>query len=154
LSSTMFHSGAEDSLLVELKEQRYKQQEKIAAMRKHIKEANTSLNTTKTLIQLIDDQLRSLLEIETKEIVEAHSLMNEWWMANMEKTDAEEDVVSFTDIWFRFRQMNKDALKTLDLNIDKFKTYLKNTLPAQCLQFKSKHTNSTFTIHGHRMIEM
>lgn len=154
LSSTMFHSGAEDGLLVELKEQRYKQQEKIAAMRKHIKEANTSLNTTKTLIQLIDDQLRSLLETETKEIVETHSLMNEWWMANMEKTDAEEDVVCFTDIWFRFRQMNKDVLKSLDLNIDKFKTYLKNTLPAQCLQFKSKHTNSTFTIHGHRMIEM
>ena len=156
LSSTMFHQGAEDGTqeLVEMKEQRYRQQEKIAAMRKHIKEANTSLNTTKTIIQLIDDQLRSLLEAETKDIVEAHSLLDEWWSANMERTGVDEDVVSFTDIWFRFRQMNKDVLKSLDLNVDKFKTYLKNILPAQCLQFKSKHSNSTFTVRGYQLMEL
>ena len=153
LSSTMFQEdGAQE--LVEMKEQRYRQQEKITAMRKHIKEANTSLNTTKTIIQLIDDQLRSLLEAETKDIVEAHSLLDEWWSVNMVRTGAEEDTVPLTDVWFRFRQMNKDLLKSLDLNIDKFKTYLKNILPAQCVQFKSKHSNSTFTIKGYRLMEL
>jgi len=135
--------------LVELKEKKYEMLDKIKNLRKNIKEANTSLNTTKNIIQLIDDQLKELLDNETNEIVESNfSLFDTWWNKNIEVTDDNKDITNVTDVWFRFKQENKDILKEFDITVDKFKGFLKTKVPSASLIMKNKNINSAFDIKG------
>jgi hypothetical protein len=66
--------------ITELKEKNFKLIDKVKNVRKTIREINTSMNATRNLIQVMDDDLRGLLENETNEIVTSYfSLFDDWW---------------------------------------------------------------------------
>jgi hypothetical protein len=138
--------------LVKLKEQRFTFMDKIKGLRKNVREINTSMNATKNLIQLMDDQLKEILDSETSQIVESNfSLFDEWWKDNVEVTNDESIVIS-TDLWFKFRQENKDVIKEFEITPEKFKQFIKSKVPLSNITIKSKNANSAFDIKGIKII--
>ena len=132
----------------ELKEKNFKLIDKIKNVRKTIREINTSMNTTRNLIQVMDDDLRCLLENETNEIVSSNfSLFDDWWNENVIVTNDDSLVVS-TDLWFRFKQENKLIINEMNISGDKFKQYIKSTVPSSCIILRNKNANSAFDIKG------
>lgn len=134
--------------LVKLKEERFTFMDKIKGLRKNVREINTSMNATKNLIQLIDDQLKEMIDSETSHLVESNfSLFDTWWKDNVEVTNDESIVIS-TDLWFKFRQENKDILKEFEITTEKFKHFIKSKVPLSSITIKSKNANSAFEIKG------
>jgi hypothetical protein len=139
--------------LVKLKEQRFTFMDKIKSLRKNIREINTSINSTKNLIQLMDDQLKEIIDTETSQLVESNfSLFDDWWNNNVELTNTD-SIVTSTDLWFKFRQENKDILKEFEITTEKFKQFIKSKVPLSSITIKSKNSNSAFDIKGIKLIE-
>jgi len=144
----------DENELVELKEKNFKLMDKVKNIRKTIREINTSMNATRNLIQLMDDELREILEQETNEMMNSNfSLFDEWWNTNIEITN-DDSIVLSTDLWFSFKQENKKLIKDFDITTEKFKKYIKSKVPCSCLNLKSKNANSALEIKGIRMKEM
>ena len=144
----------DESELTELKEKNFKLMDRIKNLRKTIREINTSMNATRNLIQVMDDELRVILESETSEIVASNlSLFDDWWVQNIETTNDETSVVS-TDLWTNFKQENKNMIKELDITGDKFKQYIKSKVPMSSLILRSKNANSAFDIKGLRLKQL
>lgn len=144
----------DESELTELKEKNFKLMDRIKNIRKTIREINTSMNATRNLIQVMDDELRVILESETSEIVASNlSLFDDWWVQNIETTNDETSVVS-TDLWTNFKQENKNMVKEMDITGDKFKQYIKSKVPMSSLVLRSKNANSAFDIKGLRLKEV
>ena len=138
----------DDSELTELKEMNFKLIDKIKNIRKTIREINKSMNITKNLIQITDDELRLLLENETNEIVTSNfSLFDNWWEENIERTQEETFLIS-TDLWLKFKQDNKTVIKDFEISPDKFKQYIKSKVSLTSINLKSKNANCAFEIKG------
>lgn len=143
----------DETELTELREKNFKLMDKVKGIRKTIREINTSMNATRNLIQVMDDELRCILETETTEIVTSNiSLFDDWWIRNIE-TIGGEILVSSTDLWSRFKQENKNIINEMDITGDKFKQYIKSKVPLSCIILRNKNMNSAFDIKGLRMKE-
>jgi hypothetical protein len=144
-----FNNDYDDEEVIELKEHKFMMMDKIRNLRKTVKEANTSMNTLKNIVQSVDEQLREMLGAETNEIVDSSSsLFDDWWERNIEIVDDDSIVESVTEIWYKFRQENKDIIKQFDITMDKFKQYVKTRMSPSCIVTKTKSVNSTFDIKG------
>jgi hypothetical protein len=125
---------------------------KIKNIRKTIREINTSMNTTKNLIQVMDDELRSILETETTKLVESNfSLFDDWWEMNIETTN-DETLVASTDLWTKFKQDNKLMINEMSITGDKFKQYIKSKVPLSSIILRNKNVNSAFDIKGIKIV--
>jgi len=145
--------GEDENELTVLREKNFKLMDKVKSVRKTIREINTSMNTTRNLIQVMDDELRGILEAETHEIVASNiSLFDDWWEQNIELVNGETMVAS-TDLWTRFKQENKNAIQEMDISGDKFKQYIKSKVPLSSIILRSKNANSAFDIKGLKMRE-
>ena len=134
--------------LTKLKDDRFKMMDKIRVFRKNIREINTSMNSTRNLIQVMDDELKTMLDNETNEIVSSNfSLFDDWWNENVIVTNDDSVVVS-TDLWFRFKQENKDIIKDFEITPDKFRQFVKSKVSMSCITIKNKNVNSAFDIKG------
>jgi len=142
------HVDQDENDIPELKEKNFKLIDKIKNVRKTIREINTSMNTTRNLIQVMDDDLRCLLENETNEIVASNiSLFDDWWEQSIEVTNAETMVAS-TDLWTRFKHENKLIINEMNVSGEKFKQYIKSKVPSSCIILRNKNANSAFDIKG------
>ena len=145
--------NSDDTELSELREKNFKLMDKIRGMRKTIREINTSMNGTRNLIQVMDDELRRILENETLEIVNSNiSLFDNWWEENIEINN-KENMVSSTDLWIRFKQENKKIITELEITGEKFKQYLKSKVSLSNIVLRNKNVNSAFDIKGIKMRE-
>ena len=134
--------------LTELREQNFRLMDKIKNIRKTIREINTSMNTTRNLIQVMDDELKGILETETNEIVNSNfSVFDNWWVENIVITNNNSVLLS-TDLWLKFKQDNKSMIKELDISTDNFKQYIKSKVSLSNIILKSKHRNCAFEIKG------
>jgi len=137
--------------LTKLKDDRFKMMDKIRIFRKNIREINTSMNATRNLIQVMDDELKTMLDNETNEIVSSNfSLFDDWWNENVIVTNDDSVVVS-TDLWFRFKQENKDIIKDFEITPDKFRQFVKSKVSMSCITVKNKNVNSAFDIKGMKL---
>jgi len=137
--------------LTKLKNDRFKMMDKIRVFRKNIREINTSMNATRNLIQVMDDELKTMLDNETNEIVSSNfSLFDDWWNENVIVTNDDSIVVS-TDLWFRFKQENKDIIKDFEITPDKFRQFVKSKVSMSCITIKNKNVNSAFDIKGMKL---
>ena len=94
----------------------------------------------------MDYELKQMLDTETNEIVNSNiSLFDDWWKENIEITDDSTIVVS-TDLWFKFKQENKDLLKEFEITPEKFKQFIKSKVPMSSITIKNKNANSAFDI--------
>jgi len=143
----------DETELTESKELNYKLMDHIKNMRKRIREINTSMNATRSFIQKMDDELRELLEMGTHQIIQSnYSLFDEWWSSNVESTNSESSVVS-TDLWYKFKQDNKDAIKEMDITPEKFKQLIRTKTSDAMITFRGKNSKSAFDIKGLKLIQ-
>lgn len=134
--------------LNQLKDERFKWMDKMKGFRKRIREINTSMNATRNLIQLMDDELRDMMNCETVNMVDSNfSLFDDWWSENIEVTKDDTCLIS-TDLWLKFKQDNKDLIKEFEINTEKFKQYIKLKVPPSSITNKNKNSNSAFEIRG------
>ena len=118
--------------LTELKEKQFKITDKLKKLKTIIREINTTINIFKTQINNVDFEIKDLLEMETNSIVETNfSLFDNWWSENIKQTTDDSSIIS-TDIWFKFKNENKDIIKNFDITIDKFKNYIITKIPSTC----------------------
>jgi hypothetical protein len=140
--------SVEDDELTNMKEAQFKLMDKVKNLRKGVREINTTINLTKNMIQVMDDQLKEILESETSSIVESnYSLFDDWWTKNVELTDEDVKILS-TDIWFKFKSDNKTELNDFNITPDKFKQFVKSKTPSTNIILKNKNLNSAFEIKG------
>jgi hypothetical protein len=140
--------SVEDDELTNMKEAQFKLMDKVKNLRKGVREINTTINLTKNMIQVMDDQLKEILESETSSIVESnYSLFDDWWTKNVEQTDEDVRILS-TDIWFKFKSDNKTELNDFNITPDKFKQFVKSKTPSTNIILKNKNLNSAFEIKG------
>ena len=138
----------EDGELTNMKDTHFKLMDKVKNLRKGIREVNTTINLTKNMIQMMDDQLKEILETETSTIVASnYSLFDDWWDTNIEITDEDVRLLS-TDLWFKFKNDNKLSMKEFDVTTDKYKQFLKAKVPMASITLKSKNANSAFELKG------
>ena len=143
----------DETELSELRDNKFKMMDKVRNIRKTIREINTSMNATRNLIQVMDDELRGILEAETGEIVASNfSLFDDWWEQNLEVTN-DESLVASTDIWTRFKQENKLMISEMNITGDKFKQYIKTKVPLSSIILRNKNANSAFDLKGFKMRE-
>lgn len=148
LYNMMREVNIDEEELTKLKDDRFKFMDKIKVLRKNIREINTSMNATRNLIQLMDDELKCMLENETNELVSSNiSLFDEWWDSNIDITE-EEITTSSTDLWTKFKQDNKAILNDMNITGEKFKQYLKSKVPMSGIILRNKNLNSAFDIKG------
>ena len=138
----------DDADITELKEKNFKLIDKIKNARKTIREINTSMNTTRNLIQVMDDELKGMIENETNEIVGSNiSLFDDWWEENIEIT-SEKVLVSSTDLWTQFKHDNKLLINEMNISGENFKQYLKSKVPMSGIILRNKNANSAFDVKG------
>jgi len=141
----------DETELTELREKNYKMMDKVRNIRKTIREINTSMNATRNLIQVMDDELKGILESETSEIVASNfSLFDDWWELNLEVTN-DESIVASTDLWTKFKQENKLMISEMNITGDKFKQYIKTKVPLSSIILRNKNANSAFDLKGLKM---
>ena len=145
--------GQDENELTVLREKNFKLMDKVKSVRKTIREINTSMNATRNLIQVMDDELKYILVSETNEIVASNiSLFDDWWEQNIEHTTSE-ILVASTDLWTRFKQENKTLIQEMDISGDKFKQYIKSKVPLSSIILRSKNANTAFDIKGLKLRE-
>jgi hypothetical protein len=143
----------DENELTDLREKNFRLMDKVRGIRKTIREINTSMNVTRNLIQVMDDELRGILEAETNELVASNfSLFDDWWEQNLEVIN-DESLVSSTDLWTRFKQDNKLMISEMNITGDKFKQYIKTKVPLSSIILRNKNANSAFDIKGFKMRE-
>lgn len=122
--------------LIELKEKQFKITDKLKKLKTIIREINTTINIFKTQINNVDFEIKDLLEMETNNIVETNfSLFDNWWEINIEQT-TDETIITSTELWFKFKNDNKDIIKEFDITIDKFKNYIITKIPSTSRSLK------------------
>jgi len=143
----------DENELTDLREKNFRLMDKVRGIRKTIREINTSMNVTRNLIQVMDDELRGILEAETNELVASNfSLFDDWWEQNFEVIN-DESLVSSTDLWTRFKQDNKLMISEMNITGDKFKQYIKTKVPLSSIILRNKNANSAFDVKGFKMRE-
>ncbi|MCJ7801926.1 MAG: hypothetical protein MUP82_06170 [Candidatus Marinimicrobia bacterium] len=143
----------DEAELTGLRERNFKVMDKVKNIRKTIREINTSLNTTRNLIQVMDDELRGILDSETTQLLASNiSLFDDWWSQNIQ-TVSSENTVSSTDLWSKFKQENKLLITDMNITGDNFKQYIKAKVPLSSIVLRSKNANSAFDIKGIQMTE-
>ena len=144
----------DENELTDLREKNFKLMDKVRNIRKTIREINTSMNATRNLIQVMDDELKGILEAETCEIVTSNfSLFDDWWKLNLEVTN-DDSIVTSTDLWTRFKQENKLMITEMNVTGDKFKQYIKTKVPLSNIILRNKNANSAFDLKGLKMSDI
>ena len=133
--------------ITSLREKQYKMIDKIKNIRKTIRELNTTISQLKKQVDSIDFELKDLLETETHELVDSnYSLFDEWWGKKIIQTSNNENKLVSTDMWYKFRQENKDIIKKFSITTDTFKQFIKSKLPMSCYDIRS--ANGSFDVKG------
>jgi hypothetical protein len=138
--------------LTSLREKQYKMTDKIKNIRKIIRELNTTIGQFKKQVDSVDYELKDILETETTELIDSnYSIFDDWWEKIILITGNQSDIILSTDLWYKFRQENKDIIKQFTITPDKFKQFIKSKLPMSSYNIRSN--NGAFDIKGIKLKE-
>ena len=134
----------DDDELNSMREKQYKTNDAIKALRKNVREINTTINGLKKMVEGMDDKLKDLLNTESNSYADI-SLIDQWWEDRLENTNTEATLVS-TEIWLKFKQENKDCIKEFDLTAEKFKQIIQTKMGQNRCSERVK--NGAYNIKG------
>jgi hypothetical protein len=126
---TFTNENSDLSELKDVRDRQFKMVDKIKNSRKNIREINTTITIFKKQVDMLDYELKEMIEYQSDNIVESnYTIFDEWWINNIEVTKDECQIVS-TELWMKFKQDNKELIKEFDLTTEKFKEYIKLKIP-------------------------
>lgn len=134
---TYTNENSDLSDLKDVKDRQYKMVDKIKNARKNIRELNTTITIFKKQVDMLDYELKEMIEYQSDNIVESnYTIFDEWWIDNIEFSKEDCKIIS-TELWLKFKQDNKELIKEFDLTTEKFKEYIKLKIPFSSLELKS-----------------
>lgn len=123
-------------------------QERTSEMRRHI---NGSSNVLKNM----ENDLLEMLSIASDEIINdkfaLNNIINEWWTMNIEYSD-DDNKLSSTEIWNKFKRDNKKEILKNNVTIDQFKDIITNIADSSTYIEKTK--KSVIEFNGFKFKEI
>jgi hypothetical protein len=102
---------------------------KIQKMQDRIAEIKRSINGTLFILKQMDNELLEFLSVISNKIInkqsEKYDKISDWWHENIEYTTDDVSLTS-TEIWMRFKKINKEYITENNISIDLFKETLIN----------------------------
>jgi hypothetical protein len=141
------------SELKDVRDRQYKMVDKIKNARKNIRELNTTITVLKKQVDMLDYELKEMIEYQSDNFVESnYTIFDEWWSKNIEVSNDASSIIVSTELWLKFKQDNKELIKEFDLTTEKFKEYIKLKVPFSSLELKS-NLKGAITIKGIKIKE-
>jgi hypothetical protein len=129
-------------------ERDYNVVQKIKMAQKRLSELRRTVLSMSQITKDIENDILDALSLLSNEIVKNESEKNvkikEWWDLNIEIDDNDENKLTSTEIWTRFKKDNKEYVDENKLLIDDFKNYVKIFIDVDKYNEKSKKGSIEF----------
>lgn len=137
--------------LTSLRDTQYKMIDKIKNIRKYTREMHTTIGTFTKQVDMLDSELKTILEIETNQFVESHyTIFDNWWKQNICIVDDSQKILKSTNIWNKFKKENKEMIEQFKLNAEQFRDYIKTQIPMTSYEMLSG-VNGALNLKGVKM---
>jgi len=148
LHKMMNKTKVEDKDVQNMKERDYNVVQKIKTAQKRLSELRRSVMSMSQITKDIENDIIDALSLLSNEIVKNESEKNEkikeWWEINIEFDDNDDNKLTSTEIWTRFKKDNKEYVDENKLSIDDFKNYVKIFIDVDKYNEKSKKGSIEF----------
>jgi len=129
-------------------ERDYNVVQKIKMAQKRLSELRRTVLSMSQITKDIENDILDALSLLSNEIVKNESEKNvkikEWWDLNIEIDNNDENKLTSTEIWTRFKKDNKEYVDENKLLIDDFKNYVKIFIDVDKYNEKSKKGSIEF----------
>jgi hypothetical protein len=144
----MSKTKVEEKDVQDMMERDYNVVQKIKMAQKRLSELRRTLLSMSQITKDIENDILDALSLLSNEIVKNESEKNvkikEWWDLNIEIDNNDENKLTSTEIWTRFKKDNKEYVDENKLLIDDFKNYVKIFIDVDKYNEKSKKGSIEF----------
>ena len=148
LHKMMNKTKVEDKDVQDMKERDYNVVQKIKTAQKRLSELRRSVMSMSQITKDIENDIIDALSLLSNEIVKNESEKNEkikeWWDLNIDCDDNDENKLTSTEIWTRFKKDNKEYVDENKLLIEDLKNYVKIFIDVDKYNEKSKKGSIEF----------
>ena len=148
LQKMMSKTKVEEKDVQDMMERDYNVVQKIKMAQKRLSELRRTVLSMSQITKDIENDILDALSLLSNEIVKNESEKNvkikEWWDLNIEIDDNDENKLTSTEIWTRFKKDNKEYVDENKLLIDDFKNYVKIFIDVDKYNEKSKKGSIEF----------
>jgi hypothetical protein len=148
LQKMMSKTKVEEKDVQDIMERDYNVVQKIKMAQKRLSELRRTVLSMSQITKDIENDILDALSLLSNEIVKNESEKNvkikEWWDLNIEIDDNDENKLTSTEIWTRFKKDNKEYVDENKLLIDDFKNYVKIFIDVDKYNEKSKKGSIEF----------
>lgn len=138
----------EDVSLVKYREKELLYKKHINNLQDRVSEMRRHINGCTNVLKQMDNDLLEMLSLASDEIIEEktglNSKISEWWNMNIEYTGDENKLTS-TEIWSRFKREHKDYVLENKVTIDQFKDVITTIAGSSTYTEKTKKSAIEFT---------
>ena len=138
----------EDVSLVKYREKDLLYKKKINSLQDRVSEMKRHINGCSNVSKQMDNDLLDLLSLASDEILNEKFGLNgkitEWWNMNIDYTEDENKLTS-SEIWSRFKREHKDYVLENKVTIDQFKDVITTIAGSSTYTEKSKKSSIEFT---------
>lgn len=131
-----------------LRERDYNVLQKIKTAQKRLSEMKRNVTSMSQIAKDIENDIIDVISLFTNEIVkndyDKSGKIKEWWNETIEFDDNNENKLTSTEIWSRFKKENKAYVDENKMMIEEFKKYLKNFIDVEHYVEKSKKGSLEF----------
>lgn len=138
----------EDGELTKYREKELVIKKQIENLQERASEIRRSLNASFNVLKNMDNDLIEMLSLVSNEIMKnkfsLNSKIGEWWDSNLEYVNNENKLTS-TEIWHKFKRENKEYVSENKITIDVFKDAITNIVDSSTYTEKTKKGAVEFT---------
>ena len=138
----------DNSELIKIKERDYNVLQKVKTLQKRLSEMKRNITSMSQTSKDIENDIIDIISMFTNEMskneFDKSSKIKEWWNENIEYDDNNENKLTSTEVWTRFKKENKLYVDENKLLIEDFKTHIKNFIDVNNYVEKSKKGSVDF----------
>ena len=131
-----------------LRERDYNVLQKIKTAQKRLSEMKRNVTSMSQITKDIENDIIDAISLFTNEMVkndyDKSGKIKEWWNESIEFDDSDENKLTSTEIWTRFKKDNKVYVDENKMVIEEFKNHLKNFIDVEHYVEKSKKGSLEF----------
>ena len=131
-----------------IKERDYNVLQKIKTAQKRLVEMKRSITSISQITKDIENDIIETISLFTNEVTKndfnKYEIIKEWWNNNVEFSGNNDNKLTSTEIWIRFKKENKVYIEEHNLLIEEFKCNLKNLIDIEYYLEKSKKGSLEF----------
>ena len=138
----------DNSELIKIKERDYNVLQKIKTLQKRLSEMKRNITSMSQTEKDIENDIIDIISMFTNELskneFDKSSKIKEWWNENIEYDSNNENKLTSTEVWSRFKKENKLYVDENKMFIDEFKTHIKHFIDVNNYVEKSKKGSVDF----------